>query len=98
MERIGLKEAIGALRQELGESILAAVEEQLRFEVGQITLEFQVVVERSVEGSGKLKFWVLELGGKGAQSNSQRHTVMIPLTPILPGGGPVLTGSSDIPQ
>jgi Trypsin-co-occurring domain 2 len=98
MERIELKEAIGALRQELSESILAAVEEKLRFEVGQITLEFQVEVERTAEGSGKLKFWVLELGGKGAQSNTQRHTVKIPLTPVLPDGGPVLTGSSDIPQ
>jgi hypothetical protein len=42
MEPIGLKEAIEALRTELSQSILAAADEELRFEVGQINLEFQV--------------------------------------------------------
>lgn len=42
MERIGLKEAIGALREELSESILTATNETLQFQVGEIVLEFQV--------------------------------------------------------
>lgn len=98
MERIGLQEAIQALRQELSASILAAAGQELRFEVGQITLELQVEVERSVEGSAQLKWWVLEIGGTGSRQTTQRHTITIPLTPLLPGGGPVLTGSSDIPE
>lgn len=94
-QRIGLKEAIGALRQELSEAIMASAQEQLRFEVGQISLEFQVEVERTKDGNGKLKFWVVEFGGKMAQKDVQRHTVKIPLTPRwASNGSPVLTGGN----
>jgi hypothetical protein len=98
MEPIGLKEAIRALRMELSESILAAGGEALRFEVGQISLEFQVEVERTVEGSGGLKFWVVELGGKGSRSLTNTHTITIPLKPVRQNGEPVLTGSDEIPE
>ena len=98
MERIGLQEAIGTLRRELSESIRAAVGETLRFAVGEITLEFHVEVERTVEGSGGIKFWVVELGGKGAHSTTQTHTITIPLKPVGHSGGPVLTGSHEVPQ
>ena len=46
MEPIGLQDAIEALRKELSASIVAAADEELRFEVGQITIEMQVAVER----------------------------------------------------
>jgi hypothetical protein len=39
--RIGLQEAIAALRAELIESVIASQGERLRFEVGEITMEFQ---------------------------------------------------------
>lgn len=98
MERIGLKEAIEMLRVELSESIAAATDEKLRFEVGQITLEFQVEVERSVEGSGGVKFWVVELGAKGSHGSTHTHKITIPLTPVGQTPGPVLTGSDKAPQ
>jgi len=92
MERIGLKDAIGALRAELSESIMAASGEELRFQVGEISLEFKVEVERTVEGSGGIKFWVVEAGGKGSLASSTTHTVSIPLKPVTGDGQPVLTG------
>jgi Trypsin-co-occurring domain 2 len=98
MERIGLQEAIGELRRELSESIQAAVKETLRFEVGEITLEFQVEVQRTREGSGGLKFWVVELGGKGSHSTTRTHTITIPLKPMGRTGGPVLTGGDEVPR
>jgi hypothetical protein len=39
--RIGLQEAIAALRAELIESVIASQGERLRFEVGEIKMEFQ---------------------------------------------------------
>ena len=90
MKRIGLKEAIGTLRAELSEAVLAAGDEKLRFEVGEITLEFQVEIERAGEASGKVNFWVVELGGSGSQTARRTHTVCIPLKPVS-GDGPVLT-------
>jgi len=92
MERIGLKDAIAALRTELGESILAASDEEFRFQVGEISLEFKVEVERTSEVSGGIKFWVVEAGGKGSLASTTTHTVIIPLKPVTVDGRPVLTG------
>jgi Trypsin-co-occurring domain 2 len=92
MEPIGLKEAIEVLRKELSESILAAADEELRFKVGQITVEMQLAVERKAEGKAGIKFWVLELGGQGSHGTTETHKVTIPLTPIGSDGNPVLTG------
>ena len=98
MQRIGLKEALAALRQELSEAILAAADESLRFRVDEITLQFQMEVERTTEGEGGIKFWVVELGGKYAATSTTTHTVTIPLKPIRKDGGPVLTGGDEIPE
>lgn len=98
MERIGLKQAIAALRRELSESILASANEKLRFEVGEITLEIQVEVERSVEGTGGVSFWVVELGAQGARTSTNTHKITIPLRPVRKPGEPVLTGDEEIPE
>lgn len=106
-ERIGLKEAIAALRSDLTESIIASQTEGLRFEVGEITMEFHVAVERTtgVKGGmkGGIKFWVVELGAAELEAsteikNTAIHKVTIPLKPIRYDGAPVLTGSEDIPE
>jgi hypothetical protein len=90
-ERLKITDAVAALREELGEAILAGAEEKIRFEVGEIQLTFEVAVERS--GKAGIQFWVVELGGGGGKTET--HTVTIPLKPILPDGGPVLTGATD---
>ena len=59
MQRIGLKEALAALRQELSGAIQAAASESLRFQVDEITLQFQVAVEGVTVGSGGIEFWVV---------------------------------------
>lgn len=94
MARIGLKEAIEALRLELGESIQASVDESLRFEVEQINLEFQVEIEKSAEASGNISFWVVNIGSSGSISSTSTHTINMQMKPVNNNGGPVLTGSS----
>ena len=96
--RIGLQEAIAALRSELIESVVASQQERLRFEVGEITMEFQIEVERSAEATGGIRFWVVELGGGEAFKNKDVHKVVIPLKPIRTDGRPILTGSDDVPE
>jgi Trypsin-co-occurring domain 2 len=98
MKEIQLKEAIAALREELTESILASQSESLRFAVGEITLEFEIEIEKSMDGKGGIKFWVVELGGGGASKDKATHKVTIPLKPIRNDGKPVLTGSDRIPE
>ena len=41
IKKIGLKETLEALRIELGEAILVSEGKEIRFEVGEIELEFQ---------------------------------------------------------
>lgn len=97
-KRIGLQEAIAALRAELIESVVASKGERLRFEVGEITMEFQIEVERTVEAKGVIHFWVVELGAGGAAKDSDVHKVVIPLKPIRADGKPILTGSDEVPE
>jgi Trypsin-co-occurring domain 2 len=94
MGKIGLKEAIEALRKELSESILVSEGKQVRFEVGQIELEFQIAIEQTLEGKGGIKFWVVELGGGASSKDSTVHKVKIPLKPLMRNGEPVLTSVS----
>jgi Trypsin-co-occurring domain 2 len=98
MKPIGLQEAIAALRAELSDAITASAGEQLKFEVGEMQLEFQVEVERVAEGSGGIRFWVVELGGKASRTSTTSHTVAIPLKPVTEDRRPVLTGSGEVPQ
>lgn len=97
-KRIGLQEAIAALRAELIESVIASQGERLRFEVGEITMEFQIEVERSTEAKGGIQFWVVELGGGGAARDRNVHKVVIPLKPVRADGKPILTGSDEVPE
>ena len=96
--RIGLEEMIAALRQELIASVVASQGEGLRFEVGEVTVEFHVEVERSADVKGGIKFWVVELGGSGGMKDKFIHKVTIPLKPLRRDGKPVLTGSDEIPM
>lgn len=97
-KRVGLQEAIAALRAELIESVVASQGELLRFEVGEITMEFQIEVERSADAKGGIKFWVVEFGVGGTAKNKEAHKVVIPLRPIRANGKPILTGGNEVPE
>jgi hypothetical protein len=97
MDKLSLKDTIGAIRRQLAESIRAAQGEELRFEVGEIALEFEVQIERTAEGTGGVKFWVVELGGKVGGSSSVTHRVSMHLKPVSSDGSPIITGVDQIP-
>jgi hypothetical protein len=89
MQRLGLADAIQSLRAELTQAITAGADETLRFEVGEIDVEFHVAVD--VTAKSGVKFWVVELGGEAGRTST--HSVRIPLRPTRRDGGRVLTGS-----
>ncbi len=91
MEPIGLEEAIRSVRRELTNAMAAGQDEEIRFRVGTVQLDFQVAVSREAEASGKVRFWVVELGGGGKAGTSTTHTVRLKLDPLT-SGGPVLVG------
>lgn len=92
-----MAEAIEALRVELGAAADAAKGKDLRFEVGRVNVELEVVSERVTQGSGGLKFWVVELGAQRSRSDGRTHRVTVELTPQS-GSGPLYTGDSEIPE
>jgi hypothetical protein len=90
MGEIGLVEAIASLRAELADAVEEAGNEDIKFPVAQIDLEFQVGVTRDVHGSGKLKFWVLELGASGGYEAETIQKITIGLgAPVDAGGEPI---------
>jgi Trypsin-co-occurring domain 2 len=62
--KIGLKKTLEALRIELSEAILVSEGKEIRFEMGEIELEMQIVVAKSKDGKGGVKFWGVEMGGE----------------------------------
>ncbi|TDB76244.1 hypothetical protein E1264_38790 [Actinomadura sp. KC216] len=87
MGQLGLAESIEALRAELMEALEAGESAEFGFGVGQILLEFHVGVTRQAGGSGKAKFWVLELGGDGSYRREEIHRVTVTLEPPLDEDG-----------
>jgi hypothetical protein len=98
MERIGLREAVAAVRVELSESILAAAGEDLRFQVGDLKLDFQVEIARTKAASGGIELWVIDVGMEGSRTSTATHTISVTLKPVTATGEPVLTGAKAVPR
>jgi hypothetical protein len=96
--RIGLQEAVAALRSELIESMKAVQGEQLLFEVGEMTMEFQVEAERSSDAKGGVKFWLVDMGVGSAIKDKDVHKVAVRLKPVAQNGRPIRVGSSEVPE
>lgn len=89
MAEIGLSEVVRALRAELESAIIEGESQRLRFNANAIEMEFQVGVKKEAEGSGGIRFWVVELGGRASYASESIHTVKLSLEPVLAGGGRV---------
>lgn len=89
MDEIELADAVRSLRAELEGAMAEASRERLQFEAMSIDMEFQVGITRSGEGSAGVKFWVVELGGKGAYAREAIQKVRFTLKPLLSNGLPV---------
>jgi hypothetical protein len=94
---IPLADAIRELRMEVNAAVKAAAGEALKFEVGPIDLEFNVVVTREGSGGGKIGFkifgWGAEANLGGKLSNAQTHKVKFVLKPLdASGKNPLVSG------
>lgn len=89
---IALADAITELRRELVESVARSKNEDIRFAVGEVVVEFAVTVEHEKGVSGGVKFWVVNADASGSIGRATTHKLTVPLTPRVPGGGPLLTG------
>lgn len=95
---IPLADAIAGLRKQLSTAIAEGAGEDLRFTVGPVELELQVVAEREAGGSGKVEFKLFgagaELGADGKLADSATQTVKLTLTPVYKGKTDVLASDT----
>jgi len=96
MDKIGLSDAIEALRAELAVAAAAAMKKGLRFRVDKATVELEVVTERTNDGSAGLKFWVVEATGRRSVMRGRSHRVTVSITPLV-GDQPLMTADDDVP-
>ena len=78
---IELRELIRDLRSELTESMAAAPDDGLQFELGPIELEVSVGVDKSAGAEARVRFWVMDLGADGRLAATSLQRVKLTLTP-----------------
>jgi hypothetical protein len=82
-----LAEAIAAVREQLSRAQKDGAAAELRFRVGPVELEFDVVISDKTGGEGGLKVYVLTLGAKHERTSGSTHRVKVALQPIDPRTG-----------
>lgn len=91
MSRIALAEMVEELRAELTEATVKGKGKDVRFELGEVTLEAQVEVERTAEGKAGLKFWVLTSAEAGVGiAHTRTMKIALQLRARSADGGPLL--------
>jgi hypothetical protein len=81
-----LAEAIAAVRRELRNAQDEGKDDDIKFLVGPVEMEFQVALSKEGGGNAKVKVYVLELGASAAATRSETHSVRITMTPHAEGG------------
>lgn len=87
MDTIPLRDAIRALRDEILAARKDASTHEVRFELGPIEMEFQVVARKELGGEAKLGFHIFAveatLGGSGKGADERTQKVKFVLNPVL---------------
>jgi NTP-dependent ternary system trypsin peptidase co-occuring protein len=76
-----LADAVEAVRQGLMAGAARGASSAIRFEVGEITMEFTVELQRVSTGRGGVKAWVVEAGTEQGRTRGHTHTVSFTLRP-----------------
>lgn len=79
---LGLADAVRALRSEVTTAMREGRDEALRFQLGPVEMEFLLEVQREAGAEAGVKFWVVNLGGKGSVTRGSTHRVKLTLTPL----------------
>ena len=80
---VGLASALEALREELESAWDAGQGRRVRFRASEVTLTVETVARRDRDGSGKIRWWLVE-GGAAVKSGQERtQTLTLTLTPLM---------------
>jgi hypothetical protein len=97
---VPLGAAIKALRSELLQAMADAKDEELRFALGPVELEFKLTVTAEASAGGGVRFWLLNAEAHGARAREDAHTLRVTLTPVhastVQGGGDDVLVTSEL--
>ncbi|MFI0514527.1 trypco2 family protein [Streptomyces sp. WSLK1-5] len=80
-DSIELADVVGAVRDGLVEAADRGAGQGLRFELGDIHMEFVVEVRRDARARGGVKAWVVDTGAEAGVSRALTHKVSFTLKP-----------------
>ena len=89
MAKIALAEMIQELRNELQAAVKAGEGEEIRFALGEVTLEAQVEVTKEGSGKAGIKFWLAETEASGKAAKAVTQKVVLKLRPVDAEGGEI---------
>ena len=82
-DELGLAAALEALREELESAWQSGQGRAVRFRTSEVTLTLTTVARLDKEGSGKIRWYVVEAGGAVKSGSEQTQTLTVTLTPLL---------------
>ncbi len=90
-----LADAVEAVRAGLMEGSVRGMGSSIRFEVGEIHMEFTVELQRVRGAKAGVKAWVVEAGGESSRTAGRTHTVSFTLKPKNASGGVLEIGAGE---
>ena len=87
-ELVPLADFVAGLRSELHLAHERRKDQGPRFALGPVTVEFTAVARREREGTAGIRFYVIELGGRGGLAEETMQRVSLTLTPTTITGEP----------
>ncbi|MER5277331.1 trypco2 family protein [Streptomyces sp. NPDC002809] len=92
---LDLTDAVRLLRAQLAAAQREADRSDVRFRVGEVTVEFAMQLTRTGSGGGSLRFGVVGVDGKRERAESTTHRIQLTLHPRSGSGQDVEIGDSD---
>lgn len=83
LPEVGLAAALEALRDELESAWRASQGRNVRFRASEVTVTVETVARLDKDGSGKIRWWLVEAGAGVKSSSGRTQTLTLTLTPLL---------------
>jgi hypothetical protein len=80
-----LSAALEGLRDELEEAWRLSERRRVRFRATDVTLTIETVLTKDTDGSGRIRWWLVEAGGGVKRGEQTTQTLVLKLTPGLYG-------------
>ena len=88
-DELGLAAAVATVRDELLKAAEQGQDQDIRFQVGDITMEFSVEIRKDAQAKLGFTAWVITAGAGGGIGRSDVHKVTLSLHPHRADNNPV---------